>query len=166
MVRITRSLRYATGFAIVLACVSGNAPARASAADEAAIRAQTTTFVRAYNGGDVMTVVAEYAEDAVLQPPGAPAARGRAAIEAYFAQDIPASAAAGAAFVVDAPSDVGVAGALGWESGSYKVTVKGAVVDTGKYLSISRKHNGRWLYIRDMWNSDVPPPAAPPPAAR
>jgi len=28
-------------------------------------------------------------------------------------------------------------------------------------LSVARKSNGKWLYIRDMWNSDRP---APPPA--
>jgi hypothetical protein len=45
--------------------------------------------------------------------------------------------------------------------------VKGAVVETGKFLSVSRKKDGKWLYIRDTWNSDAPPApaAAPAPAA-
>jgi hypothetical protein len=29
-------------------------------------------------------------------------------------------------------------------------------------LSVARKSNGKWLYIRDIWNSDQPAP--PPPA--
>jgi hypothetical protein len=36
-------------------------------------------------------------------------------------------------------------------------------VDTGKSLSVARKRDGKWLMIRDTWNSDRPP--APPPAA-
>jgi hypothetical protein len=52
---------------------------------------------------------------------------------------------------------------MGWESGTYKVTVKGAVVETGKFLSVSRKKDGKWLYIRDTWNADAPP--APPRSA-
>jgi len=40
-------------------------------------------------------------------------------------------------------------GNMGWESGTYKVTVKGAVVETGKFLSVSRKKDGKWHYVRD-----------------
>jgi hypothetical protein len=58
---------------------------------------------------------------------------------------------------------------MGWESGTYKATVKGAVVEAGKFLSVSRKKGGKWLYIRDTWNVDAPPapptPPAPPKAA-
>jgi len=44
---------------------------------------------------------------------------------------------------------------------------KGAVVETGKFLSVAPKKDGKWLYIRDTWNADAPPglaqaPAAPP----
>ncbi len=144
-----------------------------ASADEAALHAQTTSWEKAYNGGDAKGVAAQYAEDAVLLPPGAPAVSGRAAIQAFFAKDIAASAGAGAVFVVDPKTDVGVSGDMGWESGRYKVTVKGAVVETGKFLSVSRKKDGKWLYLRDTWNADAPPapsalpassqaPAAPP----
>jgi hypothetical protein len=47
----------------------------------------------------------------------------------------------------------------------YKVSVKGAVVETGKFLSISRKKDGKWLYIRDTWNADAPPAAPQTPVA-
>jgi uncharacterized protein (TIGR02246 family) len=142
-----------------------------SDADKAAIRAQTASWEKAYNGGDAKGVAAQYAEDALLLPPGAPGVKGRAAILEFFTKDIAGSKAAGAVFVLDPKTDVGVSGNMGWESGTYKVTVKGAVVDTGKFLSVSRKKDGKWLYIRDTWNSDAPPapaasaaPAAPPKA--
>jgi hypothetical protein len=73
---------------------------------------------------------------------------------------------AGAVFVVDPKSDVGVSGNMGWESGRYKVTVKGAVVETGKFLSVSRKKDGKWLYVRDTWNADAPPAPPNPPAEK
>jgi hypothetical protein len=49
--------------------------------------------------------------------------------------------------------------------------MKGAVVETGKFLSVSRKKDGKWLYLRDTWNADAPsapsaPPAAPPAAKK
>lgn len=51
-----------------------------SAADEGALRAADQTFMRAYYKGDIESVVALYAEDAVLLPENAPAAKGRDAI--------------------------------------------------------------------------------------
>jgi hypothetical protein len=96
---------------------------------------------------------------------GAPGAKGRAAIQAFIAKDIADSKQAGAVFNVDPKTDVGVSGDLGWESGTYTVTVKGVTVESGKFLSVSRKKDGKWLYIRDTWNADAAAaPAAPPPA--
>ena len=108
-------------------------------------------------------MAALYAEDAILLPPGA---SGRAAILEFITRDIARSKGAGAVFTVNPKTDVGVSGNMGWESGTYKVLVKGAVVETGKFLSVSRKKDGKWLYLRDTWNSDAPPapPAAPAPS--
>ena len=144
-----------------------------TSADEVAIRAQTATWEKAYNGGDAKGVAAQYAEDALLLPPGASGVSGRTAILQFFTKDIASSKAAGVVFVINPKTDVGVSGNMGWESGTYKVTVKGAVVETGKFLSVSRKKDGKWHYIRDTWNADAPlappaPPAAPasPPAPK
>jgi uncharacterized protein (TIGR02246 family) len=134
-------------------------------ADEAAIRAQSTSWERAYNGGDAKAVAALYAEDALLLPPGASGVSGRAAILEFFTKNVAGSKAAGAVFALNPKTDVGVSGNLGWESGTYKVTVKGAVVETGKFLSVSRKNNGKWLYLRDTWNADAPPAPSTPPQA-
>lgn len=151
---------------VALVCtLTGNARASpAASADEAAIRAQTTDWEKAYNAGDAKAVAALYTEDALLLPPGAPGVHGRAAIQAFFIKDIAESKAAGAVFVVNRNTDVGVSGSTGWESGTYTVTVKGAVVDSGKFLSVSRKEKGKWLYLRDTWNSDAAPAAAAAPA--
>ncbi len=164
MIRSTSVSWFAVGAFAFMGSLTGLAHAASpTSADEAALRAQTTSWEKAYNGGDAKAVAAQYAEDALLLPPGAPGVSGRAAILTFFTKDIADSKAAGAVFVLNPKTDVGVSGNMAWESGTYKVTVKGAVVDTGKFLSVSRKKDGKWLYIRDTWNSDAPPaPSAPP----
>ena len=133
-------------------------------ADEVAIRAQTASWEKAFNGGDAKAMAALYADDALLLPPGASGASGRAAILEFFTEEIAGAKAAGAAFALNPKTDVGVEGNMGWESGTYKVTVKGNVVETGKFLSVSRKMDGKWLYIRDTWNADAPLATSAPPA--
>ena len=164
----SRSSWFALALPVLLALTG---LAQAASPDEAAIRAQTTAWEKAFAAGDAKALAALYADDAVLSPPGVPSVTGRAAIQEYFAKDVAAAKAAGATFALNPKTDVGVSGNMGWESGTYKVTVKGAVVETGKFLSVSRKKDGKWLYIRDTWNADASPApavaspvaAAPPP---
>ena len=161
----------AAGVVALVGSMAGFAHAASPAStDEAAIRAQSASWEKAYNGGDAKAVATLYAEDALVLPPGAPGVSGRAAILEFFTKDVAGSKAAGAVIALNPKTDVGVSGNMGWESGTYKVTVKGAIVETGKFLSVSRKKDGKWLYIRDTWNADAPPappaspqaPAAPP----
>ena len=126
-----------------------------SATEVAALHAADQAWVKAYNSGDVDTAVSLYDETAVLLPPGAPGAHGRAAIRVFLAKDMAASAKDGLMFSLGPKPDGGVSGDMGWASGTYAVKDKsGRVVDTGKYLSVSMKKGGKWLYIRDTWNSD------------
>ena len=75
MVRSKGMSSLAAGFIALAASLIGytNA-ATAAGADEAAIRAQSTNWAKAYNGGDAKAVTALYAEDAIVLPPGAPGA--------------------------------------------------------------------------------------------
>jgi len=102
----------------------------------------------------------------VLLPPGVPAAKGKAAIQAFIAKDSAESAKVGVAFSIDPKADVGTSGDLAWESGTYAVKAKsGASVEIGKYLTVYKKTGGKWLIIRDTWNADAAPaPAVPAPA--
>ena len=134
-------------------------PQHNHAADEAAIRAVNPEWFKAYNAGDVNSLVALYAEDGVVCPPGAPASRGHAAMREYFPKDVAGSAAAGITLSSGSSSDVGVSGDLGWESGTFTATDKsGATVDAGKFVTLLERRGGKWLIIRDIWNSDAPPP--------
>lgn len=145
----------------VLAVFGPGASAADPATEVAALHAVDQAWGKAYNAGDVDTVASLYDEQALLLPPGAPAAKGRAAIRAFFAKDTAASAKDGLTISLGAKPAGGVSGEMGWASGTYVVKDKsGHIVDVGKYLSVSMKKGGKWLYVRDTWNSD----AAPAPA--
>jgi uncharacterized protein (TIGR02246 family) len=148
--------------ALTLTACSAAPAAIDTSADDASLKAATNAWIDAYNAGDVEKIVALYADDGVLMPPHAPVAKGKAAIRAFITADTGNAKAAGVK-LVNGPSTTGVAGDTGWEAGSYTVvTAAGGVVDSGSYMSVSRKANGQWLYVRDTYNSDRPlPPAAP-----
>jgi len=153
----------AVGAMLVLsACAPAASPAADTTADEAALKAATSTWIEAYNAGEVEKMVALYEDDAVLMPPHAPVAQGHAAMRTFLNAETAGAKAAGVK-LVPGTSTAGVSGDTGWESGSYTVTnASSATVDSGSYLSVSHKWNGKWLYHRDTWNSDQPLPAPPP----
>ncbi len=136
---------------------SGALLAADSAKELAALQAVDQSWQQAVNAGNADTIASLYDEDGVLLPPGAPAAHGRAAIRAYFAKGAE-SAKAGISTSLDSKPAGGVSGDMGWQSGSFTVKDKtGKILATGKYLSISVKKGGKWLYVRDTWNTDGPP---------
>jgi uncharacterized protein (TIGR02246 family) len=166
MFRFRNAPVLAAGLLALAGCAKAAPPAATSAADEQAIRAINPAWFKAYNAGDVDGIVALYADDAVLNIPGVPAARGRAAIHEAYAKDIAASAAAGITNNQGANGEFGVSGDLGWEWNTYTVTDKsGATVDAGKYVTVYGRKDGKWLIIRDIWNSDSPPAPPTAPAA-
>jgi uncharacterized protein (TIGR02246 family) len=131
-----------------------------TAKDVAALQAVDQAWAKAYNAGNAEGVASLYDEQAVLLPPGSPAVKGRAAIKAFFAKDTAESQKAGVTFILDAKPAGGVSGDMGWQSGDFVVKDKsGKIVDTGKYLSVSARKGGKWLYVRDTWNSDGAPSA-------
>ena len=165
--RRVRQVALVVGAVVVMsACAPAAPPAVDTAAEEAALNAVTAAWLEAYNAGDVEKIVAMYAEDGVLMPPHAPVATGHAAIRAFLTADTAGAKAAGLK-LVPGMATAGVAGDTGWESGSYTITdASGAAVDGGSYLSVSRKSNGKWLYVRDTYNSDRPLPAPAPAASQ
>src|SRR5258706_10305933 len=87
----------AVGIVAWASAIAGFAQAATpKSADEASIRAQSAAWEKAYNAADAKGVAAQYAEDALLMPPGNTPVKGRAAILDYFTKDIAGSKAAGA----------------------------------------------------------------------
>ena len=136
------------------------AAASTPAADKEAVSAVNAAWFKAYNAHDVDAISALYADDAVLSAPGAPSARGAAAIKEAFRKDIAAATKAGIANNDGTSADVGVSGDLAWEWNTFSATDKsGKVVERGKYVTLFERRNGKWVIIRDIWNSDGPPAA-------
>ena len=158
--RVLKPLALIVGMMLALNACAPAAPAIAdTAADEAALKAATVTWLDSYNAGDVEKMVALYTDDGVLMPPNATVANGPAAIRAFLTADTAASKAAGLKLVTGTAT-AGVSGGTGWETGTYTIRdASGATVDSGSYLSVSHKVNGKWLYYKDMYNSDRPLPA-------
>lgn len=155
----------AVGLLVLAGCQK--APTVDLAAFETKAKADVRTWLAAYNSGDVETIVAMYADDAVLMAPGSPAAAGRDAIRELITTESAAAQAAGVTLNAVDNDTVGASGDLAWHSGSYTVTdATGMVVDSGNYLEVQQNVDGKWLIIRDIYNSDRPkaPPAEAAPA--
>ncbi|MGO4380127.1 YybH family protein [Pseudoduganella sp. RAF53_2] len=144
------------GIVAVLAGMAGLATADQKA-DVAAVHAIDQAFLKAYTAGDADALANLYDENAVLMPPGSAAVRGKAAIRAYWAKDVADSAKAGITMSFSGEKDGGANDGTGWAAGHFTVKDKdGKQVDAGKFLSVSHKVNGKWLYVRDTWNFDTP----------
>ena len=151
--------------AAVLCVVALPAPA---ADDAARIRAGTESWAKSFNAGNASAVVAIYADDAVLMPPGAPPARGTTAIKEAVTKEIAGAKKGGVTFVLGTNDEVNVAGDMAWHSGAYFVMDKAnKPVETGKYLEVWERKNGKWRIVRDIWNAngaEAAPASAPAPA--
>ncbi|MFO1305058.1 MAG: DUF4440 domain-containing protein [Burkholderiales bacterium] len=149
--------------AVAALALMGSASAADAAKEIAALEAVDQAWAKAYNSANADAIAALYDEQAVLLPPGSPPVSGRAAIKAFFAKDTAESQKAGVTFILDPKPAGGVSGDMGWQSGTYTAKDKsGKVLETGKYLSVSKKKAGKWLYVRDTWNADAAPQAAAP----
>lgn len=147
-----------SGLALVLVLGGIQLAVADPAAEVAAIHAVDDAWVKAFNTRDADTMAAQYDEHSVLLPPGAPAVHGQAAIKAFFAGMMPEATKGGLEFTLGSKPAGGVHGDWGWSSGTYELKDKsGHVLETGKYLSVSKKKDGKWIYVRDTWNSDGAP---------
>ncbi len=133
--------------------------AQDTAADLATFQAGTKAWISSYNAGDADAITAMYTADAIVTAPDRPAAVGRDAIRTMVAADIEGIKAAGLTLQVS-HGNGGASGDLGWDDGSWSVVdANGTTLDTGHYMAVWKKADGKWLMIRDTWNSDRPKPA-------
>ena len=144
-----------------LALSSCTPPPSAAPTDPAAIVAErNAAFMAGIAASDSAAIAANYAEDAVMMPPGTASVQGREAIAQFWQDGINA----GIARVELAPGEVmAVSADTILERSTARVfNAAGDVIDQGKYVVVWRQVDGQWLMAWDIWNSDGAP-AAPTP---
>ena len=142
-------------FAVLAAAL---ALAGSALATEGPLDGMSKAFEDSMRKGDTAATAAMYAEEGMILPPNHAAVQGRAGIAAFMKEMVDAGMT-----IKLTPIDSWIDGSLGARTGSYIVLDKDQKeIDHGKWLEVWRKGaDGRWLMVRDMWNSDDAPP--PPP---
>jgi len=134
---------------------SAEAPKMDMAQVKADIQAVESAWATAQNAKDLNALMAMYADDAISMADGAPSLNGKAAIQAWQeAEFAKAPAGLNSAYTVQ---DVYGDGETVTEVGTgVTKDASGAVVRTGKYIAIWKKIDGKYLCIREIYNSDTP----------
>ena len=159
----SRLVAAALGALALAACQPAAPPPPDTSADLATIRASAPAWADAFNAMDAEKLAGMYWEDSLLMPPNHAAVPGGAAVLEYFAAETKGLKDAGMTMNIPEAGKLAVAGNLAYEAGNYTVTdASGATIDAGKYLGVFEKRDGQWRYIRDTWNSDLPPPPSAP----
>ena len=150
----SRRFRFALlAAALALAC-------SAAAAKDGPLDNMSKQFEDAIRTGDVLAAANMYADEGMILPPNVGPIQGRGAIAAYF------KTMTDNGFSLKlTPTASWMDGKLASRTGSYIVVDKtGKEIEHGKWLELwQQQADGRWLMLRDMWNSSdpVPPPPTP-----
>lgn len=129
----------------------------AMAADASDLAGRAATWEKEYNAGNLKAVAALYATDGCRMPPNAPIARGT---EAILAQ-LQGGKDHGVVSVKIAVTGAETSGDSGYGMGTYEIMgADGSHVDHGKWMNMSKKVKGAWMIQCDIFNSDMPIPAA------
>lgn len=130
-----------------------------------AIEQANAGLIAALKAGDPGKAASFYDADAVAMPANLPANRGQQEIVASLTRFFDYLTMTDFSLNIE---DVMVTNDIAIETGNTTMTVQpkqaGAPAigpDKGKYLAVWKKQaDGSWKKLRDIWNSDAPPPAA------
>ena len=160
------SQRIAIGLVFLIAGSTAFGQASRNAQEDAVLAADTA-WLKVYAAKDLEKSVAFFDDEGSMLAPNSPIATGRDALTKLI----------GSAFAIPDyklrwhANKVGVAhsGELGYTSGTYDFGLKDAsgkiISDKGKFLTIWKKEaDGSWKVLFDMFNSDLPPSGGMPPA--
>lgn len=132
-----------------------------TAADDQALHGAMEALNQGISSQNDSAIAAIYAEDAIMMPPGVPKVAGRQNIRAFWTTLWPLKPT-----LSITPEHFVVSGDWAWGEGTWiwsATTPAGPQEDHGKYLDVWHRVDGNWLLTRDIWNSDLTPPAAATP---
>jgi uncharacterized protein (TIGR02246 family) len=145
---------------VAVACAP-SAPADNSAEARAGIEAVNATFKKLVEQKDAAGLAALYTEDARILPANSPPVEGRAAIEQMFAGMLQGIAR----IDLDTVEVEGHGSTAHEQEALAFYDAGGAKIDEGKAIVIWKKVGEEWKLHRDIFNSNLPPPAPAPSAA-
>ena len=147
---------------VVATGVLGLASVAAGASEFAPGSAQEC-WMKAFTAMDADAVTACYADDAVMWFPGGPMAKGKQAIHDGFAGYFTANTIKAMSIEEMGRAESGDSLAM-WGTWTLTVVDKHSGAErtmTGRFSDVSKKVDGKWLYVMDL-PADDPPPAATP----
>jgi len=156
------STRIATllGASAIALAACAQKPAVDTAAIEGEMQRIERDWIAAYNAGDMETVMAAFAADAVVMPPQSPAVSDSAELRKLWTEGSAAMRGAGLAVVLGDDVATRASADIGWQGGSYAYkTAAGQAEPGGNYLGTWEIRDGKWLIVRFMWTPDHEPPA-------
>lgn len=121
-----------------------------------AIDAGHERFLNAMRANDAAALMEELVDDVIFYPPGEDAARGKAAVRAWY-EGVIAEATTEAVEVHD--REVVISGDIGIEQGRYVWTLApsgggDSFTAAGHFIAIWRRDaDGAWKVASDIWNS-------------
>ena len=135
--------------AIPLLVLAGSAQARDIKAD---IDAANARFVAAFNKRDAAGIGQLYTEHATALPPGAPMAKGRAAIQAFWQGAIQSGLKNASLKALQVDQFGNAAREIGTFSLDAPDAQKQMVHVEGKYVVLWRRERSGWKLDTDIWN--------------
>jgi len=145
--------------AMLFLAVSCTAPTGDSTVDMESVKAEITAMESAYaeasNANDADGVIVYYADDAQSMHPNMPTLVGKDAIRANLVEEMASDTLKITLSL--AVTDLWAAGDIAVETGTYTATNEaGEVVGKGKYMSVFEKRDGKYVCVRDIYNTDMP----------
>jgi uncharacterized protein (TIGR02246 family) len=117
------------------------------------IEAANGDFMAAFARRDGAGVAALYSEKGQLLQPNGNIVNGRAAIQTFWQGAIDSGLEK---IKLETVEVQGLGGTVA-EVGKYSILGgNGRVLDSGKYVVIWKRENGKWRLYRDIWNSNAP----------
>ena len=135
--------------ALVLVSLSYATPARSDDVRRA-VDAGNRAFIAAFLRGDARAVAELYTEDAQVIAPGAPVARGRAAIAAAWQKAMDG----GVKDIRLHTTDVEASGDLACETGTVDIVAKDGAIANDRYVVVWKRMKDQWKLHRDIWNAE------------
>jgi ketosteroid isomerase-like protein len=155
-----------TGGAILLlfgfAVAAPRAAVAAAGAKPPSLDAASQALDAALQKDDVEGLFAHMTDDVVLMPPGEAPVVGKAAARAWYTGLLSQYRTTSLSFTERELLEDGKLGVvLGKHEWVLQPTAGGEpVTDRGSYIQVwKRQADGRWLFVREIWNASAPPPA-------